>query len=305
MNKLLQLIFLTFSLFPVSARETSPEELAEMKEGLNDWRELVSTFNTLPRNEAIEELGRGLYKTSLTSIYRLDEREEVRKEIQTALFSIPGHAEYYRDKIEGLTIPYLKSSEVWGKTGKDPMVNGKYIGTLYGELDRARMWSLETLRELPSPETLRVLGEMLNDERMRIKLLPDKSNLEEVHFVVSNSQKAAYTLHQMIESPPTGMQYFDYDRDIPVWQNWWRQVKEGSRTVRFKGDPQEYGFSGPVREAKNPDIPRATKRPSTVNEVSPESSKPSRPLPTAWIAGTIAAIFAGISWIILKRSKSI
>jgi len=230
---------------------------------------------------------------------------ELYHDIQSVFLSTPGHAEYYRDKIEGLTIPYLKSSEVWDKTGKDPMVNGKYIGTLYGELDRARMWSLQTLRELPGPETLRVLGEMLNDERMRIKLLPDKSNLEEVHFVDSNSQEAAYTLHQMIESPPTGMQYFDYDRDMPVWQNWWRQVKEGRRTVRFKGDFQEYGFNGPVYEAKNPDLPRVTKRPPTKDNTSMESGKLSRPVPTPWIAGALAAILTGISWVVLKRRKSI
>ena len=258
----------------------------------------------LPRGEAIKELGLGLYKTSLKSIYRIDEREEVRKEIQTALLSIPGHAEYYRDKIEGLTIPYLEAEAAWKKTEENIYINGKDAGLLFSELDRGRMWALQTLRELPSPETLRVLGEMFDDERMLVRLLPDKSNQEMASMSRPTSELSARTLCEMIENPPTKGDW-NYDRDMPVWRNWWRQVKEGRRTVRFKGDPQEYDFTGPVREAKNPDVPRVAKRPHVHDESLPNSGKVSSSVRTSWIAGAIAALLAIVGWFFVRRKQAV
>src|SRR5690606_26228155 len=37
---------------------------------------------------------------------------------------------------------------------------------------------------------------------------------------------------------------------VYAWQNWYEQIKAGSRTFRFEGDPTEYDLNGPVPKEK-------------------------------------------------------
>lgn len=40
-----------------------------------------------------------------------------------------------------------------------------------------------------------------------------------------------------------------YNANIEPWRLWYAQVKAGTRTFRFKDDPQEYNLDGPVGRA--------------------------------------------------------
>jgi len=213
---------------------------------------------------------------------------------QSTLLSIPGHAEYFGKKLTDAHQRYKNNP-------RDPVENAisKYSNELF--------YSTSPLRNLPSPETVRVLGEMLADEWVDEKN-PNWDRPPSLALVgaggLSNLpiQNKPYPFRVGKSRVISGSQI---EESLPHWQKWYQQVKEGRRTFSFEGDPNEYDLNGITREAKNPDIPRAAKRPSITNSASPESGKPSKPVTVPWVAGAIAVILAGASWIVLKRRKAI
>jgi len=170
--------------------------------------------------------------------------------LQSAFLSIPGHAEYFRDKIERERAAL-----------KPDQFRGSY--------DDYRRLCFEELSHLPSPETINVLGDYLSDERDAAK----EAVWEPVDFfligVEPNSDHAREALEKIglrntsFAEPDVGKwplkgdysnreEYmlirFRYlvalrEASLKPWLAWYVEVKEGKRTFSFKGQKVEYRFT--------------------------------------------------------------
>lgn len=164
----------------------------------------------------------------------MDEQQKIIfNNAQFSILGIPGHANYYDKKI---------------RQNMDDEVarNGK------GD-DRERAWSFETLEQLPSPETVKVLGELLYDER---DPYGKPTNSGDTGPPPLNFKYASMTLTRMgIRKPPVKNTnplrsgYEDYE--IEAWKVWYEQVKAGIRTFSFEGDDTLYNLSGPTTVARD------------------------------------------------------
>jgi len=265
-------------------------ELREREtEQIELWRKNIALLETMSPDEQMSFLAVGVRNMKHRTLWsdHHPEIDTLYRTIQSKILSIPGHAIYYGNEISRIEDHLIKEA---AERGEPTYSNG---------LDQ--MWLFQTLEELPSPETLRVLGEMLTDPRGRVARRPDDPFFEPWANQDSLSDRAAKTLSDMIENPPTTGSY-DFQHDRVIWERWYEQVKSGRRTVRFKGDRHNYSLDGPVREAKNPDVQRVVKRDvvSPAAEVGQTESGTSRVLVTI-IAGLLAIVAA--VWLVMKSRR--
>lgn len=180
-------------------------------------------------------------------------QRNIAREVTRVLLDTPGHAKYFGDQIK------------------------------QSENDPNRWIYFHKLKHLPSPETVRVLGKFLSDDRGRPELAEDGSNLEEYALADPNCDRAARTLKKMLADPPvpkdTGWQFA---RDLEPWRMWWERVKAGNQTYRFVGDDTVYDLRGPVRGEGEANTSRSQKKipQSTPSGSDTQSAdKPNRLLP--------------------------
>jgi hypothetical protein len=158
----------------------------------------------------------------------------------------------------------------------------------------------ETLVQLPSPQIVELLGELLEDERDPWKGQPASDYTRPLR----NSFLAAQTLNRIgIEGVPL-IEPIKDDRDFEAardqWKLWFAQVKAGNRTFRFKGDPQEYNLHGPV--AAVPAVKLAQQGSSSPGVSS--ANEVSDWIPSSWIPlviATLVLIAALGSWLQSRR----
>lgn len=186
----------------------------------------IRELELLPREQSIPQLGALVHKLSLHTHTEKGDRL-VYNRARSLLLSIPDHAKWFGDEIKRMI---------------DNDVNGTGL-TIQGQ----KSWHFETLSQLPSPETVAVLGELLFDERDPWKNIPtDATWYPGCHFSV-------LTLHKLgLENPPVNSTYADPRNDLRTWQLWFEQVRAGTRTFSFKGDKTVYSLSGPVAAARDP-----------------------------------------------------
>jgi hypothetical protein len=169
-----------------------------------------------------------------------DEENEVYRRLQKILIETPGHAEYYQKRINDAR------ERLDAAHASDPVM----VGPAQHALANERMYGFQTLEQLPSVETVRVLGEFLYDDRGRPlneEMLGKIMSSDGILLENPNSDKAAVTLGKLIATPPYPPRGYVNPGDLEVWKLWYEQVKAGNRTFRFEGDPQEYNLQGPVR----------------------------------------------------------
>ncbi len=127
--------------------------------------------------------------------------------------------------------------------------------------DIRRLNAFQTMGRIPHLGVVKVLGEYLFDWDGDQRHLP--FGQRRIPGLKPNGYYAMEALGQLIEKPPvqkrseTYWQSYLYDDDT-MWQLWYEQVRAGTRTFRFKGDPQEYSLAGPADRAREP----ATTRPA-------------------------------------------
>ena len=260
----------------------SPDKVAEIEKNLNQLGQLAKQASVLPPNEAIPRLAEAVQKTSHARIYYVGERETIHQELKNALMAIPGHAKYQGNIILEKHASY-----------KADIIEGTQLGRLMPYHDTA-MRSFGLLKLLPSTETVEVLGEMLSEEW--------QDHEEQEYYEPSLGASAMMCLNDLkiVGKPPV-----EGENALRGWQNWYAQIKEGRRTFRFEGDPQEYSLGGPAREALNPDIRRAVKRPSQQDSGSTTmhsgTSSSSVPAITAVI---VAFLIGGGYWFYRRKTTA-
>jgi hypothetical protein len=172
---------------------------------------------------------------------------------------------------------------------------------------------METLRHLPSPETVKVLGGMLSEE-WEHQSSPD-SKVDPSQSMAKYAV-TAMTLLNIRDAPSAAIEQYSASEVLSDWQAWYEQIKSGQRAFSFKGQAVEYRFkpggtwetipiANPPDDA--PEVPEASpadKR--TISQVKKESppenaGKNFRPFLLAALAGLIALAAA---WFGFRRMKS-
>lgn len=208
--------------------------------------------------------------------------------LQRALLSIPGHAQYFADAIrrEQAAVKHI------------PFNVGERI-----TYDRNRDWYIrETLRHLPSPETIRVLGEFLSDDLDKPE--PAKPG-EDWDNYPANSVLSAQALVKIgLRNPPSTQAYQD-EKNIMLWREWYAKVKSGELAFSFDGQNVEYRFNADGSVTQRPYL-----GPTDNSSTQPEKSEPSATPPASvektipwyfWLGGALA-LLSGL-WLWLKRTS--
>lgn len=211
-------VLLIFGLPP--GWELTPEDIQAQNVGLASLREAAGELAKNPSKEHIMKLAEGLRKTAMRNVYSIDGTEAVHQLVRNALVSVPGHAQVIADEVERFR------EEVQHLPRKNQ------VG-----YDREREWLLEqTLKHLPSPETIKVLGHYLDDER---DLPPGPLSLPE------NSSLACLALSEIglrdapVKSRPG---YASWKEAAAKQKAWYAQVKAGAIPFSFVGQKVEYRF---------------------------------------------------------------
>ena len=182
-------------------------------------------------------------------------------------------------------------------------------GKAKSELMEEQMYGFEKLSLMPSPETVRVLGGFLSDPW---GLLPnakpggnysnDKQGLSP-HASRAMSALAKLPLeNRPVQSPPDQIYYWN---DINTWKLWYEQVKAGTRTFRFKGDPQEYSLAGPVTEGREAKDTRPNRDTNNGHVPAPpvEAVATTVGVPI-WVLGLAGGLLAVALWFAMRRKPA-
>ena len=145
------------------------------------------------------------------------------------LCEIPGHARYIAEEIK------REQEEVKEYvTSSGPRVS----------YDRQRAWHFETLRNLPSPETILVLGDFLSDDidtpQPRVQ-----DGIDRGENARANSFFSSKTISEIeLRDPPVDRESFDKlpQEHLASTRAWWVEIEGGKRTFSFKGRNEEYRF---------------------------------------------------------------
>lgn len=243
--------------------------------------------------EYVRKFGRSLAERDATW---LETFERARRE----LLSIPGHAEFY-------------SKPIWESYAayRDPQ-HPKHTGSLTW-FSREIQYGMETLKHLPSPETVKALGEMLSED-WEHEPFPNT----DVAPAQSMAKYAvtAMTLLNLRDAPSAAIEQYSAPKVLSEWQAWYVQIKSGQRALSFKGQAVEYRFksdgswdtipiANPPDDAQEvPEARPASERPVTQKAQEPllgNARKAFRPYLLVALAGLLAL---AASWFGLRRMKA-
>ena len=174
----------------------------------------------------------------------------VAQKMRTALLAIPGHAEYFEKQIKDLQTKLENAP-------KDEEWNFRV------DYDDVQINGFQTLEQLPSPESVRVLGNFLADKKGGIDFAETGPN-PSVDQIMAQQKKncnfAAMALFKLIANPPMEDTGSFRPGVLEAWLDWHEEVKAGHRTFRFKDNPMEYDLNGPAPKEKLIRIERDRKR---------------------------------------------
>jgi len=220
---------------------------------------------------------------------------------KAALLAIPGHAGYYEKAIKELQLK-LESAP------KDEKWN---YANDYSNLQ----WDgFQILGQLPSPETVRVLGDFLYDESGGFNP-KDGDPMPSIDEIMAQQKKncvlVARPLFNLIDNPPVSA---DQGNAVEVWRLWYEQVKAGSRTFRFKGNPTEYDLNGPAPKEKLQRVERDRKRDgeravghkkSTSTPASEAAiTQTNKPYSLTWLIAAVGLIGAAVWYFVSGRKTT-
>jgi hypothetical protein len=304
MKKLINLVLFSIVLISVpflSGQSMTEKEYANyQKEGeartvleLQGQLAAISPYDVDAKT--IEQLGTLIHRIGSLESYRYQKKEveAIMNDARDLMFRIPNYADYFAEKINNAR----------QKFDDRPDGAGNDSGSI-NALNDLQNKTFKILQQLPGPQTVRVLGDFLSDNRGRIPKREAAYDPESMVTERTLSDAAANTLSAIIANGPTPPEksYLAF-RNLQSWVQWYERLKGGKQTYRFIGNAQEYDLTGPVREARSSDVARVTKRPGVSSQASAaherESSKHSA---TPWVAG-ILTMMAGIGVYVYLQKK--
>lgn len=288
------IIYLFFLQF-VLGEEPTPEQIEKLDRALETWRVLEEGPGNRSHEEYIEVLGRGLRKTSNDTIFYQGGADEVHEILKAKLLSIPGHAEYFGNRI----------NEEREKVDRLRAEGNEYATT--SDLYHAQRYGFETLSYLPSVETVRVLGSFLEDDRGKDRMFGPSG---ERSGEFPNRGFAAQTLAQLPIANKPATDPEDVRKGTTVlsatYLKWFKEVESGKRTFRFIGDPVDYDLRGPSkRGAVEPTYSRSGKQVAEGTKQA-ESKITDEKRPSAPLIGYVLAGFFLVAgaWFYIRKRKA-
>ena len=243
------------------------------------WKENLEKSDLMAESEIVRLLSQGLrnmgYRKSIND--HSTEVDEVYLKIQNAMLLIPGHADYFAKEIQ---ISRARAIDRQAREGGE---------IRWEDYDDVRSAAIHTLENLPSPEAVRVLGELLSDSEKTGPQITE-GHLPDAFGPPPNASLAADALKLLIEKPPVPQdRNWQKKGDIEAWQLWYEQIQSGNRTFRFKGDPKDYDLTGPASNDKLQRVERNLKRD---DERTAGQKKSSTPVETQTIATSAGRTYA-------------
>lgn len=213
------------------------------------------------------------------------EYDEVRRKAWERLKRVPDFAEQFDTHLR-------EEREKWVSSRESP-----------SSYNRNRDYLFLAMRSLPHPSVVKVVGEFLSDTSRPGYDGGDEAARIAYSVIPSNAVLSAQVLGHLIEKPPTAKHWDDYkEEDAKTWELWFEQVKAGTRTFRFKGDPQDYNLQGPVSKAIEP-TGLTTRREGRDPSPVPSESKPAKGFPMAALLAACGVLAAAI-WVAVKRATA-
>lgn len=164
--------------------------------------------------------------------------------------------------------------------------------------NRERAHVLGLMGNLPDPNVVKVLGEFLPD----VEWPGYEDELEAMTAACPppNAILASEALGRLIEKPPVreSAEGNAFD-DAKVWELWYAQVKAGTRTFQFKGDPRHYTLKGLAADTVQPSEARRPKDFPAVSSASSTTEKRTRLFPGLAIATTCGAAL----WYLVRQYR--
>lgn len=184
---------------------------------------------------------------------------------------------------------------------------------------------MQTLAQLPSPDSVGALGGFLNDDRY-VRIIPHGDDVIVPHS--ENSSHAAYGLAIMgindypVKETDAERAFYKTSpiRDTSTLMSarlWWEEVKSGRKTFSFKGQSVEYRFKpdgtwdtipmknlpddGPKPVAGGAESREVREKPS----VSPRTPVPQlvTRTPWRWLAAGFALVLAALGFLLWKGRR--
>jgi hypothetical protein len=265
-----------------------------------EYRKLLSQASAQPSLDSITKLGDAVYALTRYSFTPAD--AELRDELVRGMTAIPGHARFFADELE------RQRALAAGRPRRNQT-----------EYDRWRVHHLcEILRYLPSPETVQILGEYLNDER---DVVPPRTPAQDWVDVPENALLACYTLSNLglREAPFPRMTIYapanllpEHAEVLPRTRAWFEEVKAGKRALSFLGQKIEYRFKPDGTWETTTLASGDQKLRDELRQLAPSPSAPGLPAawvpvsssskdsPWPWLSAGVALFIAMAAWIIRK-----
>jgi hypothetical protein len=248
-----------------------------------------------------------------------EEYRALYEDMRKTLAGVPWLPGYLRDRI-------LKARAELEAADEDTRT-GRFYHTLAKEGG-----GFGILRQLKTPESIKVLGEFLTDHRGAYDPKVDvvaPGHRTDIRAILetrtSNSQYAVGALmYSALENKPLFVPYNQKKsytlEEIAVWQRWYERIKAGHATFRFEGDPTEYDLDGPaspeklarIKAARQRDEERRERHEAAVARAGGASASPAtaeRPEnPSSFpLTGTVLGVLtvlAALAWYFIRRWRA-
>lgn len=267
------------------------------------WQEKIEKSADYKPNKRLQFLRLGLrnmgYRHGMEG--HSSEIDGVYRSLQKIFLSTPGHAEYFADFLE------TQRSEL-------------KLGNSRGSYDLQRLHIIrETLVHLPSPETVKVLGGYLYDERDNPS---ERTPTQDSTPIRGSGNLAAEALGNIgLRNPPMKPwregYYLEDKKALEIYREWYDKVKSGEMPFSFVGQRLEYRFQPdgsvastqveiPEEELKQiEDSTREPREPSGRSSGEPGEAQrpvsPARPFPWLWIAAAVVLLGGFIGFVKMRK----
>jgi len=256
-----------------------------------DWQskmlQSITESKSKGDTQALEKLAR--YVSQLSLPYNLEQGDRpVFQAAKEAIISLPNHAEYFSQALEKSIVgEFAEAHDAATAVRVHP--------------DRREIHL--TLAQIPSAQVVKLLGELLYDERDPWKHEPTINRRPRPNSILATQTLNQIGLDgvQIIELKTTR----DDEAALHQWKLWYEQVKAGNRTFRFKGDPQEYTLAGPVIESREPKATTPAPEMASGNASAPakEAERKATGLPI-WPLTLAGVLLAVAIWFATKRKPA-
>jgi hypothetical protein len=247
----------------------------------------------------IEQLGDLLRRIDSLELFKIhaEEAKLLRKKIQEDIATIPGHAEFFANKIKE----------------EQERVKDIPLRSLPGRIEyntRRYTYISKVLTNIPSPETIQVLGEFLWDEKDNQPVGPN----DDWGAIEANANLAGLALSQIgLRNPPIETVFMGSPTEFQVWRTWYEEVKSGKRAFSFKGQNVEYRFNPdgsvsttPIKVEEERPAP-APSKPEVIQQQPTTQVPTSTPAPvvepTRWLWIIVGLIVAGLIALVTSSRK--